>query len=154
MHPKVTYCYPTAREATVPPLTDNTWAWRTAQPSTDWSYPMSVDGNVFRATDILPLVFGLNYRNPNTFEGTLAVYAASRPVKELVTCFDKPILINNPANLVQTLSYNHSGKVYAQSVDWLNSTLMSGKEIDLLETIGQLKDLRAPHTEFPYIFTK
>jgi len=151
MHPNITYCYSTKTKATPPQLTNNTWNWRIAQPNTDWSYPMSVDGNIFRANEILPLIFNLNYSNPNSFEGALASFAVTQPVKNLVKCFENPILINNPANIVQTLSYNHSGLTHHQPVKILNDELLAGKEIQLEETINQLKELNAPHIEFPYI---
>jgi hypothetical protein len=152
MHPNITYCYPTKTKATPPALNNNVWNWRTAQPNTDWSYPMSVDGNIFRADEILPLVFNLGYTNPNSFEGALASYAVVRSTKSLVKCFNIPTLINNPVNIVQTLSYNHSGLSYSQPIAMLNEMFLCGKEINLSETISQLKELNAPHIEFPYVF--
>lgn len=155
MHPKVTYCYTTKTQTTPPQLSYyNSWDWLYAFGNTDWSYPMSVDGHIFRYVDISKLILGLNYNNPNSFEGALAgnsmIYSINKPQ---MMCYAKPVIVNNPVNKVQTLNGNHCGLVHSYPASDLNREFLAGKSINLEETIKNLKDLNAPHFEFPYILT-
>jgi hypothetical protein len=152
MHPQIDYCYTTKQPAPAPILKDLVWNWRNSRPSTDWSYPMSVDGHIFRANEILPIVFQSNFNNPNTFEGVLASYAAQHIIKSDLMCgVDVPILVNNPANKVQTLNNNHFGLEHSFPTEELNKQFLSGKHIDILNSVANIKKYNAPHIEFPII---
>jgi len=154
MHPKVTYCYTTKTHTSPPMLLGNTWDWQTAPRNTDWSYPMSVDGHVFRYADVNQLFFGLNYNNPNSFEGALAGYAASySKMKARMMCYSKPIIINNPVNKVQTLNGNHCGLTHSYPAADLNRDFLAGNSINLEATLKNLREFNAPHAEFPYVLT-
>ena len=50
----INYCYNKNKYCSIPKFIDdkyNIWKWR-EEPAGDWSYPMSVDGNIFRREEI------------------------------------------------------------------------------------------------------
>jgi hypothetical protein len=91
----------------------------------DWNYKMSVDGSIYRTKDVTNLIRTLNYVNPNTFEGYMALNELKNP---LMMCFEKSVLFNIPANKVQTVNGNHYGNV---SAEYLNNKFLEGYIIDL-----------------------
>jgi len=126
------------------------WNWQTADPGT-WGYPMSVDGNVFRTTDILELVSKLDFSTPNSLEGKMAMDAARaagrwqapnlaarlsallRPVNHLyrqrthAVAYPEAKVFNCPLNLVSTESGTWHG---ALSAEGLNDAYLAGQMID------------------------
>jgi hypothetical protein len=55
----------------------------------DWSYPMSLDAHVFRTAEHSELALGLDYFNPNTLEGNMAVfcYAGNSQCPPRLACY-------------------------------------------------------------------
>jgi hypothetical protein len=102
LHPGITKCYAT-NEDTPPPNFDPemTWVWREARG--DWGYPMSLDAHVFRTHETLRLALHLDYHNPNTLEGSLAMHCFSEPsaCAARLACFNRGKVLNIPANRVQ-----------------------------------------------------
>jgi FkbM family methyltransferase len=140
LDPGKTYCYALDQAMTPPPAT--TWEW--AGMAGDWGYPMSLDGHVFRAAQIRPLLEALDYFNPNALEAALA--AAPLPLPRAI-CFDAARLINVPDNRVQDTACNrHAGG----SPRALAAAFLAGRRLDLEPFEG----LRAPsvHHEMPLRF--
>jgi len=142
LHPNLTYCY----SANIPMKQLNTtvWNWRGMQP--DFGYPMSLDGHFFRTNEIIGLVKGLPYKNPNQFEAVLAAYPINKP---LMSCYEKSIIFNNPANKVQTNNPNKHGNI---SAEYLNQEFLNGNIIDLEQYRGI--DNESCHKEVPIKFIK
>lgn len=98
LHGGVSYCYPSAQNVMQPEfLNDDTWLWLEGEG--DWRYAMSVDGNVYRTADVLPLLARLEFENPNSLEAAMAHNTLPHPFMNLY--MDAPRLINIPANRVQ-----------------------------------------------------
>ena len=98
LHSGVSYCYPSAQIVPQPEiLDDDTWLWSDGEG--DWRYSMSVDGNVYRTADLLPLLSRLEFDNPNSLEAAMAHNTLPHPFMNLY--MDAPRLINIPANRVQ-----------------------------------------------------
>src|SRR3954452_12898783 len=130
LDPGKTYCYALDRAMTAPAST--TWEW--AEMASDWGYPMSLDGHVFRPAQIRPLLEALDYFNPNALEAALA--AAPLPLPRAI-CFDAARLINVPDNRVQDTACNrHAGG----SPRALAAAFLAGRRLDLEPFEG----LRAP----------
>ena len=135
LSPHLDYCYPTDKKMIKPEfdiefdpvlqeLGLHNFKWIGA--SQDFGYPMSLDGHIFRTSDILPLIKKLKYDTPNILEGELARNLIhSRP---LMICHEKSIIINNPVNKVQTINNNRHGNI---SIHELNNEFLNGKIIDL-----------------------
>jgi len=128
----VRFCHPRGA-ATVPPdlEADPRWVWREAHPGY-WNYPMSVDGNLFRTSDLVEKLSSLSFRNPNTFESTMA----ANPIDRLLMASERtPVLVNLALNRVQDTYANPSADV---DVNWLNDRFLAGDRIDL-EPIQRLE---------------
>lgn len=147
LNPRMEYCYSLSRRQHPPKYVTifqnnkrvNAWYWHAAD--ADYGYPMSLDGHIFRTTDILPLLKKLEYNNPNQLEGQLARHPINRPK---MMCFDKSVIINNPINRVQTVNNNRHGDI---SAEWLNEQFLQGKRIDLKPFLGY--EPNACHVELP-----
>jgi len=142
LHPNLTYCY--AASVNMKPLSTNVWNWR-GLPG-DFGYPMSVDGHLYRTNEIIGLVKGLQYKNPNQFEAILAAYPINKP---LISCYNKSIIFNNPCNKVQTNNPNKHGNI---SAEYLNQEFLNGNIIDLEPYRGL--DNESCHKEMPVRFIK
>lgn len=125
LHPNLTYCYSMDLKITKQPnfLENNIFYWKKEQG--DYGYPMSVDGNIFRTKEILPLIIKLDYKNPNSFEGAIAINNLSLPK---MICYNESIVVNNPCNIVQTNNPNIYGNVDANK---LNNKFLRGCIISL-----------------------
>ena len=70
----------------------------------DFGYPLEVSRSVYRVPDILPLLNGLDYKNPNTLEALLdankTVLLRARP---RLLCCETSVTFCNPANKVQDI---------------------------------------------------
>lgn len=121
---EVSFCHP--RNAETKPFdfkSGNRWEWMKAN-SGYWNYPMSVDGNIFKARDILPYIDSLSFTNPNNFEATMS----SKPIQKPYMMAEKdPFLVNLALNIVQTSYNNPCGDI---EVEYLNTEYLNGERID------------------------
>ena len=111
-------CYPLkGRDQRVPHFIDMDdhliWGWATGDG--DFGYPGSLDGHIFRKTDLLPMLRASRQWNPNTLEDVLTqgVYALS---KSSMACFPQSVLVGIPAN---SLSSPAIGKNYLIDQTWV-----------------------------------
>lgn len=124
-------CYPHARTQKVPRVSgadEITWSWHGADG--DFSYPMSLDGHIFRADDLIPLLVGRHFSGPNFLEETLARGARliNRP---LMSAHRQSSLVGIPINRVNTTTPNRHGELHPRSVEELNEQYLEGKRIYL-----------------------
>src|SRR5215213_1463915 len=67
MNQGMNYCYPLKLQCrTTPEVIDKRWKWRGSEG--DWGYPMSLDGHVFRTSEILPLLRAIDFSDPHILE--------------------------------------------------------------------------------------
>lgn len=137
LHPNLIYCY--TANVNMIPLLNNVWNWR-GLPG-DYGYPMSLDGHFFRTEEIIGLLKGMPYSNPNQLEALLAMYPINKPK---MICCEKSIIFNNPCNKVQTNNPNKHGDVTAE---YLNQEFINGNIIDLNPFIGLNNE--SCHKEMP-----
>jgi len=119
------YCYPAQLEIKKKPIFDqnNCFEWKDLDP--DYGYPMSLDGHIFRTDEILPLLKELNYKNPNSLEGQLALNPIDKPK---ILCYPNSIIINLAINRVQTNNFNHCGDIDTSK---LNKRFLAGERGDI-----------------------
>lgn len=120
------------------------WDWRTLPPHSNFGYPFSVDGNIYKKQELLDFI-DYEFDTPNSFEGRFDRHK----LRQLMCCFNKSVLVNNPINLVGS-SNNNAGKYYGWSLEDLNNKYLSGKVIDLDNILSN--NIVACHQEMEILF--
>ena len=135
------YCYPAKKEINKRPEFDENGVFNWENQECDYGYPMSLDGHIFRTDQIVEQMKLINFKNPNSLEGRLVLH----PIKcSKMVCYKKSIIINNPANRVQTNNFNYCGKYDAK---YINSHFLKNKIIDMRPF--QYYENTACHVELP-----
>lgn len=136
-------------DAPLPPqrLTDGNfvfWRWRDGEHS--WSYPLSLDGHVFDAAELRPMIEGLAFTSPNTLEAALQTYLPAF-LGRRGSCYPHSKIVNVPWNRVQTDYENRSA---GGSVETMLAAWEAGKQIDVSGIYSaRIHDV---HQEFPLVF--
>lgn len=136
------YCYTQGCSVDIPTFDKMKWKWIGEQG--DWGYPMSLDGHIFRTSEISKLISAVEFTNPNTLESSLA----SRPPKSspYMVGYEQAKILNIPINKVQTLNNNKYGQQFAFTVKDLNDHYLQGRSINLDKIYG-VDVANAPHYE-------
>jgi hypothetical protein len=121
------------------------WDWR-SQGAGELSYPLAVNGHVFRGEEVCKWVGSAQFTNPNTLESALQFFNSD--VRPRMACFRHSVVVSVPANLVNETNVNRHGEL--GSADELNERFLAGERID----IGAMdfSDVRAAHQEIPFVF--
>lgn len=126
----LSYCYSTQSPQNVPQGTTKepffVWSWKGTD--WDWNYPLSVDGHIFRKSDILNAAQGSGgWKSPNTFEGNMSHLHPQIPHPQMA-CFTTSKVFNIPHNRVQNEVHNvHGGGSENELLEAWNN----GKKIDI-----------------------
>jgi len=152
LYPQICYSYTMNVSIKKPTFIEGNlhiWDWREADIGY-WSYPMSLDGHLFRTERILPLIKFLDYNNPNTLEGSLANNSFDLPY---MICFNDSKIINIPANKVQDANNNRHGNI---SADQLNERFLKGFKLSLTKFLSNplTENNNACHQEIPLEWEK
>lgn len=137
----INYCYPSNTYCPSPVLNKNgVYNWNEYRGY--WSYPMSVDGNIYKTKDLHIIMENIKFEDPNTLEYQLACNPIKKPN---MISFKSSKLINLAINRVQNNFLNRSG---GTSHHLMNDDFIKGKVIDL-ETIVDcnLKKQNSCHIE-------
>lgn len=125
----LTYCYPTNSQQQVPNGMINSgvfvWNWKASH--LDWNYPFSLDGHIFRRSDLEGWASHLKFLNPNQFEDKLQSIKENFVLPEMCVSYVNSVTFNMPLNRVQNEYKNRAEDV---SVDELYDLWMNGKELD------------------------
>lgn len=85
------------------------WSWNNKLESPEWSYPLSVDSNIFSRKEMFEMCNNIQFKNPNSLEGGLQVFKDFFISRKGI-CYTKVKMINVPCNVVQTDYANrHTG---------------------------------------------
>ncbi|RLI59814.1 MAG: hypothetical protein DRO67_09560 [Candidatus Asgardarchaeum californiense] len=122
---------------------DNTWEWRTAV-DTDWSYPMTMDGHMYKTKDMIPYLRNRLFGPPPSMDSIMHSKPLDRP---LMICNTQQKILGIVPNRVQTGSPNRHGDV---STKEMNDLWLSGKQIDL----DHLYELNETCGKYHYISIK
>jgi hypothetical protein len=122
------------------------------QQAGDFSYPLSVDGHIFKTTFIKMLASGVTYYNPNTLESTLQSFMWTMLMPENLVCFNESKLVSIPVNLVNTTFRNRHGLEFFISESDLNQKFIDGYVIDI--DAMDFNNINGPHKEIKYEFKK
>ena len=121
------------------------WDWTMLPEHTNFAYPFSLDGHIYRKDQVLEMVT-YDFDTPNGLEGS-GKFDVSLP--NLMACFDDSALVNSPINIVGS-SKNEAGNKYGMSLEELNDLFLSGHAIDLDSM--DFSEVRGCHQEIRYQF--
>ena len=145
-----TYCYPLdVEEQLHDPLIEPdrvSWSWREQAPGA-YSYPLALNGHVFRADEARGWLTGLEYGNPNELES--AMQALLDDVRPRMASFPTSRVVSIPANIVNKTFPNRHGALH--SVAELNDRFLAGERLDV--DAMDFSRVDACHVELPYAFT-
>ena len=148
------YCYPLEKPQALPSFQlvggrILKYNWTISE--NDFAYPLEVSSSLFRLRDIVPLIIGLKFSNPNTLEGRMyARVKKFRKSQPYLLCFEKSVTFCNPLNLVQTVSPNRSSQKSDFSSEALAERFARGERIKI-EAYDGLTPISS-HQEEPLIF--
>jgi hypothetical protein len=151
-----TYCYAHDHAQQLPELIAQPggllkFKWINAE--FDFGYPLEVSSSIYRAKEIIPLVCGMNFRNPNDLEGHLAAHIGWYKSKfPFLLCGGNSITFCNPINIVQTTTENRAGKRYYYPIDELIERFNRDERIDVDRYAGFTPN--ACHQEVELFFKK
>jgi hypothetical protein len=127
------HCYPHDAAQETPRFADRgagvlAFDWPGA--SLDFGYPLELSSSVYRTSDLLPLLRGLAYRNPNTLEAELAARATRfAATKTRLLCFERSAAFSIPANIVQDVTPNRASTRVDQSAQDLAEAYERGERV-------------------------
>ena len=142
----INYCYAINQPTPLPvtyQVDERVWNWR-GEPG-DWGYPYSLDGNIFRTSQIYEQIKSIEFTGPNLLEGYIG--CNWQIPGELMLCSKSPTVMNNPCNKVQGVFPNRSGNVDPMEVEL---GFQSGKRLSLRPFTGLIYN--AVHTEVPLVW--
>lgn len=142
------YCYPMSQIQTIPNGIVNSqlfaWSWRGS--NFDWGYPFSVDGHVFRRSELESWSSHLKFSNPNQFEAVLQQIPEIFAIPNGMACHVTSKIFNNPVNRVQEEFKNRNES--SVSATEFKDIFLSGKEIDFTKFRGFMNNGAHTPVEF------
>jgi len=107
----------------------------------EFAYPLEVSSSLYRTVDIIPLIVGMAYKNPNELELQMARSAGEfRSKMMFLLCPDRSLTFCNPINMVQTVVPNRSGNNVYYSNEHLAIQFEQGYRIQVNTFKGFLPD--------------
>jgi hypothetical protein len=122
-----------------------TWRWIDGQMA--WGYPLSVDGHVFDAQEMVEMAASCVFHTPNTFESALQQFLP-RFIERQGICYAESRVVNIPWNIVQEDWHNRHSTLGASAEEML-AHWEAGFQIDLSQIYGVLN--MSVHQEFPLV---
>jgi len=144
-----TYCYPLDVEErlTDPHVEPNriSWAWADQGPGA-YSYPLALNGHVFRGSEARGWLARVEYKNPNELESALQLL--SDEVRPRMASLAHSRVVSIPANIVNEVFPNRHG--CGRDVGELNTRYLAGERI----AVGEMSfaGVAACHQEVDYVF--
>ena len=123
------------------------WNWKNLPPYTNFAYPFSVDGHIFRKELVSEVLSNYDFHTPNALEGRALPYAVNH--SENMASFKKSVLVNTPLNLVGS-SENKSGQKFGATLKELNDLYLNGSSPSLKDM--DFSNVRGCHQEIQLKF--
>ncbi len=121
------------------------WEWRPQGPGA-YSYPLALNGHVFRAAEAHGWLESVHYSTPNELESALQTLCDH--VRPRMASFPRSVVVSVPANIVnETFANRHAA---GNDVDELNARFLEGVRIDLNGM--DFENVTACHQEIPFVF--
>ena len=109
------FCYPINSKQKIPNgnIQNEMFFWQWPGCDGDWSYPLSVDGHVFRKEDAVEILKNIDFNNPNVLEANMQQFCHIVS-NRIIACHVNSRYFNSPVNIVQTFFDNRHGNVTSQ----------------------------------------
>jgi hypothetical protein len=144
-----TYCYPldVQEQLVGASIQDDrvAWNWRTQGPGA-YSYPLALNGHVFRTRDVKGWFSRASYTNPNELEAALQDFRDE--IEPQIASFTHGIVVSIPANIVNETYANRHGNF--GNTEELNQRFLAGARVDV--SAMDFSSIRACHQEIPFVF--
>jgi len=124
-------------------------SWSFCDGKCDWGYPNTVDMTLYRKKDVESFFRGLNYKAPNTLEGSWSC-TVGWVMKKIGLFYVLSKIVNLPINKVQTENSNRTMNAYT-SLELLK-IFNDGFKIDIAP-LYRMKN-KSPHEEYVPTFVK
>lgn len=122
------------------------WDWR-SQGAGELSYPLALNGHVFRTEEVREWLREAEFTNPNTLESALQY--SNPDVRPRMASFRHSVVVSIPANVVNETNANRHGDL--ASADELNERFVDGERIDVRKL--EFSAVRSSHQEIPFVFS-
>ena len=117
----------------------------------DFGYPLEVSSSLYRLSDVLRLVSGLSFKDPNTLESQMAIRAPRfSQGQPSMLCSDNSVAFSAPINRVQDVYENRVGANPALSTGSLADTFDRGLRIDVAALDGFVPSACHQEVEFSF----
>jgi len=104
------------------------WKWR-EQDEGDFSYPLALDGHIFRTSQVLFIINSTPFANPTSLEGLMQKFLDQIP--DFMESFENSHLVGLPLNLTSKTAGNFFGKKYFYDIDELCKKYLAGERINI-----------------------
>lgn len=107
------YCYAMGQPQPLPPLKDlesSIYSWQFNQGMYDWNYPHNLDCTLYRLSDLIELVFLVDFSTPNSLESQLMRHV---DCTKTGLCYETSKIVNFPLNMVQNECPNNCQNSYS-----------------------------------------
>jgi hypothetical protein len=145
----ITYCYPVNNVQKIPDneeIIHGILKFKWMGSDLDFGYPLEVSSSVYRVEDLMVLLNGLCYENPNELEYGLDRYKDFFVVnKPYLLCQKISPAFCNPINKINNNNFNRSGNNPEYSIENLADLFLSEKIIYAKPFLGFISN--APHQE-------
>lgn len=121
------------------------WAWREQQTGS-FSYPLALNGHVFRGAEIGPLIEAVEFSDPNELEAELHTRRDDAPPR--MASFPTSRVLSVPANVVTRSFRNRHGGLH--TAEDLNERFLAGERI-AAESMA-FGAVNSCHEEIPFAF--
>jgi hypothetical protein len=146
-----TGCYPMRAEQGTPlALVDGQyvrWDWRDESAKYDWAYPASLDGGIFRRDDLLRMLDGEPFTNPNELEDALVHGCRATVYPMEMASFERSVLVGIPVNVVNATHPNRHGESFRADPHELNEQYLAGGRLALAPIMDERVPKNAAHVE-------
>ena len=105
------------------------WKWADCPPYGNFGYPLSVDGHIFRTTELKRILSACRFNNPNQQECAMQGQLSLLP--PMMASFTDSVVVNTPLNRVQETCLNRSGESFGQDAESMNQRYLNGESLDL-----------------------
>jgi FkbM family methyltransferase len=128
-----TYCYSMNQPQKLPdfePLDSGCLKYRWPGADHDFGYPLEVSSSVYRSKEMLHVLEGLDFKNPNALEEAMSTHTGRfRARQPFLACWEHSRAFSIPANKVQQICDNRAGSNAAYSSEALAVSFAQGQRI-------------------------
>jgi hypothetical protein len=121
------------------------WEWR-SQGAGSYSYPLAVNGHIFRTEEVVDWLARASFSNPNELEAALQIFNSE--LRPRMASFKHSVVVSIPANIVNETYLNRHANLF--TVENLNDRFLAGERVD----VGAMDffSIRACHQDIPFVF--